>query len=262
MNTQIRSLSIGNSFSQDALEYAHAIAAADGLNWETINMDIGGCTLERHWKSFTENIPDYDYERNGEVIRGGAVLREVLQEGAYDIITLQQGSHMSGKPESFQPYLTDLVQEIRKIQPGARVYMQETWAYDWACQYRYFADYNHDQHAMYDRIRDAYSQAAESVGAEIIPAGDVIQHIRDTVPGFDTRAGGRTLNDTDGFHLSLPYGRFLNSLVWYTVLFGADVRKNPFVPASADDIDLIQQLKELVYGYFHSRETTYLNQGV
>ena len=140
MKKTLRSLSIGNSFSEDALEHAHAIAAADGIAWETINMDIGGCTLERHWKSFTENIPDYDYERNGEVIRGGAVLREVLQEGAYDIITLQQGSHMSGKPESFQPYLTDLVQEIRKIQPGVRVYLQETWAYDWACQYRYFAD--------------------------------------------------------------------------------------------------------------------------
>lgn len=38
MSRKIRSLSIGNSFSQDALEYAHAIAAADGLDWETVNM--------------------------------------------------------------------------------------------------------------------------------------------------------------------------------------------------------------------------------
>ena len=47
MTAKIRSLSIDNSFSQDALEYAHAIAAADGTYRETINMDIGGCTLER-----------------------------------------------------------------------------------------------------------------------------------------------------------------------------------------------------------------------
>lgn len=254
MNGKIRSLSIGNSFSQDALEYAHAIAAADGLDWETVNMDIGGCTLERHWKSFVGDIPDYDYEFNGDVIREDAVLREVLQDGTYEFITLQQGSHMSGKPESYQPYLNDLVQEIRKIQPGAKVYLQETWAYDWACQYQYFADYHKDQHEMYRRIREAYTLAADSIGAGIIPVGDVIQHIRDTVPGFDTRIGGRTLNDGDGFHLSLPYGRFLNSLVWYTVLFGADVRKNSFVPASAEDTDLIRQLKELVYGYFHSTE--------
>lgn len=252
MSRKIRSLSIGNSFSQDALEYAHAIAAADGLDWETVNMDIGGCTLERHWKSFAEDIPDYDYEFNGNVIREGAILREVLQDGTYDIITLQQGSHMSGKPESYQPYLTGLVKEIRRIQPGARLYLQETWAYDWACQYPYFADYNKDQHEMHRRIRNAYSKAAVSVNAGIIPVGDVIQHIRDTVSGFDTRAGGRTLNDTDGFHLSLPYGRFLNSLVWYTVLFDADVRKNPFIPETAEDTALIRLLKELVYGYFHS----------
>ncbi|MBQ8402187.1 MAG: DUF4886 domain-containing protein [Clostridia bacterium] len=246
-----RSLSIGNSFSQDALEYAHAIAAADGICWQTVNMDIGGCTLERHWKSYAEDIPDYDYEYNGEVIREGAVLREVLQDGKYDIITLQQGSHLSGKPESYQPYLTDLVSEIRKIQPGAKLYLQETWAYDWACTYSYFADYHKDQHEMYRRIRDAYARAAESVGAGIIPVGDVIQHIRDDVPGFDTRNGGRTLNYEDGFHLSLPYGRFLNSLVWYSVLFDADVRKNTFVPETAEDTALIRQLKELVYGYFH-----------
>lgn len=255
MKKIIRSLSIGNSFSQDALEYAHSIAAADGIDWETVNMDIGGCTLERHWKSFVEDIPDYEYEFNGVLLREGAVLREVLQDGVYDIITLQQGSHMSGKPESYQPYLVDLITEIRKFQPEARLYLQETWAYDWACQYPYFADYNKDQHEMYRRIRDAYTKAADSVGAGIIPVGDVIQHIRDTVPGFDTRNGGRTLNYEDGFHLSLPYGRFLNSLVWYTVLFGADVRKNPYIPKTAGDTELIRQLKTLVYEYFHKSET-------
>ena len=252
MNRKFRSLSIGNSFSEDALEHAHAIAAADGIDWETINMDIGGCTLERHWKSYTENIPDYDYEYNGRVIRTGAVLRDVLSDGIYDIITLQQGSHMSGKPESYQPYLTCLAAEIRKYQPNAKLYMQETWAYDWVCQYPYFADYNRDQHEMYRRIRDAYTQAAASIGAELIPVGDVIQHIRDNVPGFDTRAGGITLHYEDGFHLRQPYGRYLNSAVWYTVLFGADIRKNTYVPDTAEDTALLEKLKELVYGYFHA----------
>ncbi len=248
---KFRSLSIGNSFSEDALEHAHAIAAADGIEWETVNMDIGGCTLERHWKSFTEDIPDYDYEHNGKVERTGVTLKEVLTDGTYDIITLQQGSHLSGKPESYQPYLTDLAEAVRKCQPTAKLYMQETWAYDWSCQYHYFADYNKDQHYMYACIREAYGAAAASIGAGLIPVGDVIQHIRDTVPGFDTRTGGITLNYEDGFHLHQPYGRYLNSLVWYTVLFGADVRKNTYVPAGADDMELLTKLKELVYAYFH-----------
>ena len=251
MKKSFRSLSIGNSFSEDALEHAHAIAAADGIDWETINMDIGGCTLERHWKSFAEDIPDYDYEHNGKVERTGVLLREVLLDGKYDIITFQQGSHMSGKPESYQPWLTDLAAAVRKLQPDAKFYMQETWAYDWACTYHYFADYNKDQHEMYRRIRDAYSQAAASISAELIPVGDVIQYIRDNVPGFDTRSGGITLNYSDGFHLSHPYGRYLNSAVWYTVLFGADIRQNTYMPETAADTTLIETLKQLVYGYFH-----------
>jgi hypothetical protein len=251
MKKIFRSLSIGNSCSEDALEHAHAIAAADGIEWETINMDIGGCTLERHWKSFTEDIPDYDYEHNGKVERPGVTLREILTDGVYDIITFQQGSHMSGKPESYQPYLTDLAAAVRQLQPAARLYMQETWAYDWACTYPYFADYDKDQHLMYNRIRQAYADAAASIGAELIPVGDVLQHIRDNVPGFDTRSGGISLNYHDGFHLSQPYGRYMNSLVWYTVLFGADVRKNNYIPADADNTALIEQLRSLVYGYFH-----------
>lgn len=66
----------------------------------------------------------------------------------------------------------------------------------------------------------------------------------------DTLEYAHAIAAADGFHLSLPCCRFLNSLVWHTVLFGADVRKNLFVPEIAGYTDLIRQLKELVYSYF------------
>ena len=44
--------------------------------------------------------------------------------------------------------------------------------------------------------------------------------------------------------------------------FSQDALEYAHAIAAADDTDLIRQLKELVYGYFHSREATYLNQGV
>lgn len=59
-----RSLSIGNSFSQDALQYCHDIAAADGIEWETVNLVVGGCELHRHWQYWTENDPHYALEIN------------------------------------------------------------------------------------------------------------------------------------------------------------------------------------------------------
>ena len=38
-------LSIGNSFSQDAQQYLHRIAAADSVALNTFNLMIGGCSL-------------------------------------------------------------------------------------------------------------------------------------------------------------------------------------------------------------------------
>ena len=40
-------LSIGNSFSQDAHNKLHALAKANGVTLETVNLYIGGCSLER-----------------------------------------------------------------------------------------------------------------------------------------------------------------------------------------------------------------------
>ena len=45
----VKILSIGNSFSQDAVEqYLHEIAAADGRQVIIGNMYIGGCSLAKH----------------------------------------------------------------------------------------------------------------------------------------------------------------------------------------------------------------------
>lgn len=43
-------LAIGNSFSEDAMYYLKNIADADGVEVKAVNLYIGGCNLERHWK--------------------------------------------------------------------------------------------------------------------------------------------------------------------------------------------------------------------
>ena len=47
----MRILAIGNSFSQDAFKYLHKVAEAAGKEVTTVNLYIGGCTLERHWNN-------------------------------------------------------------------------------------------------------------------------------------------------------------------------------------------------------------------
>ena len=50
----MRSLSIGNSFSQDAYGYLHQIAASLGIEWECVNLYIGGCSLQYHAENLRE----------------------------------------------------------------------------------------------------------------------------------------------------------------------------------------------------------------
>ena len=47
----IKILAIGNSFSQDATRYLHQFASAAGIDTKVVNLYIGGCPLERHWKN-------------------------------------------------------------------------------------------------------------------------------------------------------------------------------------------------------------------
>ena len=43
-------LAIGNSFSEDATRYLHQIAKAQGTPLTVVNLVIGGCSLERHYR--------------------------------------------------------------------------------------------------------------------------------------------------------------------------------------------------------------------
>ena len=54
-------LSIGNSFSQDAQGWLHRIAVANGVELETTNLMIGGCSLYTHWQHVVNQDAAYTY---------------------------------------------------------------------------------------------------------------------------------------------------------------------------------------------------------
>ena len=55
----MRILTIGNSFSEDATRYLSQIAKAQGVNFEVVNLMIGGCSLERHYRNMLDDKKDY-----------------------------------------------------------------------------------------------------------------------------------------------------------------------------------------------------------
>ena len=44
-------LVIGNSFGEDATHFLHDLALTRGINTKVVNLYIGGCSLERHWRN-------------------------------------------------------------------------------------------------------------------------------------------------------------------------------------------------------------------
>ena len=237
-------LSIGNSFSQDAHKWLYDVCKSAGQEIYNANLYYGGCSLYAHWHFYVNDAAEYDYEIKGEPVRK-ITLREALTLEEWDVITYQQASHDSGIYDKYQPFLCDLHKVVKEACPNAKFYIHKTWAYEIDSPHGSFVLYNHDQKYMYECLSNAYDKAAESIGVDVIPAGDVIQYLRDNTKEFDYKNGGLSLN-RDGFHLSLGYGRYAASLTWYCKLFGGNANDVSFAPEICEDENLVNVIKKAV----------------
>ncbi|MBR5366953.1 MAG: DUF4886 domain-containing protein [Clostridia bacterium] len=246
----MRTLSIGNSFSQDACGYLHQTAASAGIDWECVNLYIGGCSLEYHAENLREGRQNYAFEINGAGTGRQVSIPEALGEmGRFDFITLQQASHFSGMKETYFPFIRELYDACRAAQPDAEIVIHETWAYETDSTHGAFPNYGSDQRRMYACLRDAYREAAEALGVRLIPVGDAVQYLRENVPAFDYPHGGAPLT-RDGFHLAIPDGRYLAALVWIETLAGADARDARYLPEGMTE-ERRALLAEEIHGFLH-----------
>ena len=60
-------LSIGNSFSDDAQRYLRDIARGEGIEIETLNLCIGGCSFATHAANVKSGDKAYLFHYNGDV---------------------------------------------------------------------------------------------------------------------------------------------------------------------------------------------------
>lgn len=237
-------LSIGNSFSHDAQKWLHQIAESVGIDMYCANLFIGGCSLETHWNNFLSDADEYDYEINGN-FQEKINLPKALSLEKWDVVTLQQASGNSGKFKTFEPYLTNLINEVKKVQPSSKIYLHKTWSYENGSGHPDFKNYDFSERKMYDSITQAYVEAQSKTGLDVIPTGDAIQYLRENMREFDITNGGMSLT-RDTFHLSYIYGRFVGGLVWLHTLTGEDIKNVSFVPKKdgfETDEKLIEKIK-------------------
>lgn len=221
-------LAIGNSFSVDGMYYLYDILRDAGAEEIVLgNLYIGGCTLEKHAGSFSANSAAYTYYKNTDgnwTTTASYQPLDALDERDWDVITLQQASGLSGKPESYSPYLDQILTVVKAHRPGSKLYWHMTWAYQGNSTHSAFPNYNSDQATMYGAILSTVKNVILSRDdfTGVIPSGTAIQNIRTSLYG-DTVT-------RDGYHLSYDVGRYVTALTWAGTLFGADATANTWHP--------------------------------
>lgn len=240
----LKVLAIGNSFSNDTTHFLEDVAKAEGFETVLVgNLYISGCTLQTHAQNAAGNLPAYkfymNYDGEWKTIED-CTLEYALKNQPWDIITMQQGSTWSGKPETFEPHLTNLIKYVNenKTNPNARLAWNMTWAYQTDFEKDMFAQYARNQDIMYNAIISTVKSTvqAHKEFSYIMPCGTAIQNAR-------TSYVGDTLT-RDGYHMS-ELGRVITSYTWLATFLNEPLTQINFTNVS-DTLTLSDQDKAMI----------------
>ena len=269
----IRLLTIGNSFSENALTYLERIAQSEGeVQFLVGRASLGGCSLEKHWNlaTYTAAHPEYKTYNLGKLSGESTVqatLQETLVAERWDMVTLQQVSARSWRADTYEPYLGQLVALVGALAPQAEVLLHQTWAY--RSDSPFLPDNGLTQDLMHQRIAAAYRHYGAQYGCRVLRSGEAIHRARAVVgrqyvwpeAGCGYRFGvapslPRQENSLavgwywaireapegvpelrlDANHLNAR-GNYLAGCVWYETMTGLPTTERTFVPDCLDAAD-------------------------
>lgn len=216
-------LVIGNSFSNDALTYFYDIVSDNQIEPNLIlgHIDIGGSSLEIHRTNALTDYKGFSYQKttsSGNDTLLFYTMKQVLQDEAWDIVTIQQVSGKSGVLNTYNPYLNDLVNFIKKyaLNQDVKVGFHMTWAYQETSTHQDFVNYSNNQVLMYESIVYVMENliAKKSDINYIIPSGTAIQNLRNSLIGDNLTR--------DGYHLN-QLGQYAVGIAWIKYLFDVDL---------------------------------------
>jgi len=279
----IRILTLGNSFSGNALRYLKRIAeGTDAVRFEVGQADLGGCSLEKHWNlsKYTEKQPElktYNLWKNDDGTSVEMNLQESLVAKPWDIIVLQQVSQGSWRRETFEPWLEQLHDMVSVVAPQARIMLHQTWAY--RTDSPYLTENCMTQEVMHNRIHDNYQYYADKYNCVILPSGDAVNNARQA-PGckylwpdteydfqhpvapllpkqensfavgwhwkFTQAANGIPELALDTNHLNAR-GCYLSSAVWFEAMAGISIHDSQYTPddLALSDVEFLRDIAHL-----------------
>ncbi len=232
----LKILAIGNSFSEDAIEYyLYGLAKAAGKDIVIGNLYIGGAELSQHVENANNNAEAYSYRKinkaGTKTTTENVSIATAIADENWDYISFQQVSQKSGQYETFTetlPALYDYVSQ-QNTNEYTRYLLHQTWAYAQNSTHSGFVNYDSDQMKMYKAIVDAYNQAKALIPTyEIVPSGTAIQNARTSYLGDNF--------NRDGYHLN-EIGRYTAASTWFEILFNESVVGNSYIPDGFVDVD-------------------------
>lgn len=210
-------LSLGNSFTEDALSYFRELRKSLGFKAGKINIYgiyIGNASLEDYINVFESDEPVNNgrliqYEGNPERWKP-VTLRDVLSRH-WDIITLQQRPVMAGDYSTYEPYLSKLIEYIHTSCPNDKVKLG--WELEWGTSP--MNDNDPGRSHWEKKVNACKEMLANTPDISfVIPIGTSFQNAR--MLGINNE---RFLT-RDNFHVCHGVGRYsLTCSWWETVIF-------------------------------------------
>ena len=252
----LRVLSIGHSFSKDAMEkYLWDLLNSSGkYDYIVIAyLFYPGCPLDGQWDRINSNkdpqtgaVLEYQQYRKTDPYTGAwqtmykpdnykNMAEFAIKDEKWDIITLQPSPDYGAGPEKCNgkndyTKVGNILNWIssRKTNPNAKVMYHMTWAFAEDCRLWSFQFSHNNQMEMYTDFVAATKKyifdAHPGKFAGIIPAGTSIQNARSSKLGDVFNMPGNFDPDGDGYHLN-DRGDFVAALTWYCVLTGNNAKK-------------------------------------
>ena len=234
-------LSIGNSFSQDAQTYLYRMAK----NMFSVNLFIGGCSLETHFRNMMGDKNAYSLEICNLRTGFSMSIKEALLSRAWDVITIQQASPQSYKYDNYFPYVEELAAYVRKMCPRAKLYIHETWGYETGSEKIEKHGFR-TMEEMSEKVFETYARVAEKIGVDgIIPSGHGLLALH--------KAQDKPVH-RDGSHADLGIGRYMLGCIWYETLMGKPAPEN----FSDFDVEVTPEEAALVREVAHKTVTEFL----
>lgn len=273
----VRLLTIGNSFSQNATRFLGDLARSKGDTLVQRSANVGGASLELHW-SKVEAFEADPQDKRGRYVTGKS-LREELDSGPWDVVTIQQASIKSHDVTTYRPFAKQLAEYVERHAPTATLMIHQTWAYRIDSP-RFSAatpkpGEPRTQREMHDGLTSAYRTMAVELGICRIPVGDAF-HLAETNAMwgyrvdkafcFDSARPPALPDQTHSLHVGWRWqkesaerqklaldanhanlaGEYLGACVWYEVLFAKPCADTTFVPKGLDG-DYARFLRETAH---------------